>query len=182
VAGRIQPSFSAPDEHIAVWGSLLMTAVGPAAASGSDNVEDYIRMAAAGAERLGRRVHIYQTSFAPATVHMQATYTYAVQREPAKALEAAAKVRPGDLPGTISQGRHLLDVAQAHVDARHDKEATQVLSEAHALAPMWFRHQGIARVLVAELLEQQHRLTRPLRDLAMATDVGGYTPYYRPPE
>jgi hypothetical protein len=178
-ADRIQPPFSAPDKHIAAWGSLLMTAIGPAAAAGSDTIEDYIRLAAAGAERLGRRVQIFQTSFAPATVHMQATYAYAVRREPGKALEAATKLRTGDLPGTISQGRHLLDVAQAHVDARHATEATTVLADAHALAPVWFRHQGVARILVSELLEQQRRLTGPLRELATVTDAGGYAPYYR---
>ncbi|MGH3121347.1 MAG: helix-turn-helix domain-containing protein, partial [Streptosporangiaceae bacterium] len=156
-ADRIEPPFSAPAEHIAAWGSLLMTALGPAAAAGRDTVEDYIRLASAGAERLGRRVRVYQTSFAPATVHMQATYAYAVAREPGRALEAAGRVRPGDLPGTISRGRHLLDVAQAHADARHGTEATAVLAKASALAPVWFRHQGVARVLVSELLEQQHR-------------------------
>lgn len=181
-ADRIEPEMSsAPAEDIAAWGSLLMTALGPAAAAGRDTAEDYIRLASAGAERLGRRVRIYQTSFAPATVHMQATYAYAVRREPAKALEAAGKVRPGDLPGTISQGRHLLDVAQAHVDARHDKAATAVLAEARSLAPVWFRHQGVARVLVSELLERQSRLTRSLRELASATEVSGYAPYYRQP-
>ena len=178
-ADRIQPPFKAPAEHIAAWGSLLMTALGPAAAAGNDTIDGYIRLAAAGAERLGRRVHIYQTSFAPATVHMQATYAYAVQREPAKALAAAGKVHPGDLPGTISRGRHLLDVAQAHVDARHSREATTVLSEARALAPVWFRHQGVARVLVSELLDQQNRLTRPLRELAEATEASGYARYFR---
>ena len=178
-ADRIQPPFSGPDKHIAAWGSLLMTALGPAAAAGRDTVDDYIRLAAAGAERLGRRVPIFQTSFAPATVHMQATYAYAVRREPGKALDAAAKMHPGDLPGTISRGRHLLDVAQAHVDAGHGKEATKVLAQAHGLAPVWFRHQGVARVLVSELLEQQHRLTGPLRELAMATDDGRHAAYYR---
>jgi hypothetical protein len=110
---------------------------------------------------------------------MQATYAYAVRREPGKALEAATKLRPGDLPGTISRGRHLLDVAQAHVDARHGTEATTALANAHALAPVWFRHQGVARILVSELLEQQRRLTGPLRELATVTDAGGYAPYYR---
>lgn len=181
-ADRIEPAFSAPAEHIAAWGSLLMTALGPAAAAGRDTVESYIRLAGAGAERLGRRVRVYQTSFAPATVHMQATYAYAVAREPGKALEAAARVRPGDLPGTISRGRHLLDVAQAHVDARHGADATAALAEAHALAPVWFRHQGVARVLVSELLERQHRLTGPLRELAIATDADGYARYYRQQE
>jgi DNA-binding XRE family transcriptional regulator len=180
-AERIEPPFTAPDEHIAAWGNLLMTAVGPAAAAGSDTVDDYIRLAAAGAERLGHKVRIWQTSFAPASVHMQATYAYAVQRHPGKALESARKIQLGDLPGTISRGRHLLDVAQAHVDANHAQAATKALTDARRLAPAWFRHQGVARILVLELLEQQKRLTRNLRELAAATDADGYARYYRQP-
>jgi hypothetical protein len=180
-AERIEPPFTAPAQHIAAWGNLLMTAVGPAAAAGSDSVDDYIRLAAAGAERVGHRVRIWQTSFAPASVHMQATYAYAVRRDPGKALESARKIQPGDLPGTISRGRHLLDVAQAHVDAGHARAATLVLTEARGLAPAWFRHQGVARLLVSELLERQKRLTRTLRELAAATDAEGYARYYRQP-
>lgn len=178
-ADRIEPHAPVAAGHLAAWGSLLMTALGPAAAAGRDTAGDYIRLAATAADRIGRRVRIFQTSFAPATVHMQATYAYAVRREPAKALKAAGNVRPGDLPGIISRGRHLLDVAQAHLDAHHHQAATATLAEAHSLAPVWFRHQGVARVLVSELLEQQNRLTGPLRELASATQAGGYAPYFR---
>jgi transcriptional regulator with XRE-family HTH domain len=180
VADSIEPSFSAPAEHVAVWGTLLMTALGPAAAAGRE-VSQYIALGSAGAERLGRRVAIYQTSFAPATVHMQACHAYAVTREPARALTAARKISPGDLSG-ISYGRHLLDVAQAHADARHPKAATAVLTQARALAPVWFRHQGIARSLVTDLCEQQKRLSPALRDLSASVDPHWYAPYHRTPQ
>jgi hypothetical protein len=49
------------------------------------------------------------------------------------------------------------------------------------MAPAWFRHQEIARVLVADLLERSTRTPRALRVLAGAADVGGYASYYRPP-
>jgi transcriptional regulator with XRE-family HTH domain len=178
-AARIEPSFTAPELSVAAYGSLLMTALGPAAAAGRD-VDGYIRTASAAAERIGHRVRVWGTSFAAATVHMQATYAYAVQREPAKALKSARRLELADLPGTISRGRHLLDVAQAHVDARHGGAAVAVLSQARQMAPVWFRHQGVARQLVSELLERQQRLTRPLRELAAATDAEGYARYYRP--
>ncbi|HXL19493.1 MAG TPA: XRE family transcriptional regulator, partial [Streptosporangiaceae bacterium] len=51
VADSIEPSFSAPARHVAVWGHLLMTALGPAAAAGRD-VAQYISLASAGAERI----------------------------------------------------------------------------------------------------------------------------------
>jgi transcriptional regulator with XRE-family HTH domain len=177
VADRVEPSFSAPAEHVAVWGHLLMTALAPAAAAGRD-VTDYIALASAGAERLGRKVKIYQTSFAPASVQMQACHAYAVAREPARALTAARKLSPGDLTG-IAYGRHLLDVAQAHADARHPAAATAVLTQARALAPVWFRHQGVARSLVADLCEQQKRLSPALRELATSVDPHWYAPYHR---
>ena len=178
-AARIEPSFTAPELSVAAYGNLLMTALGPAAAAGRD-VDGYIRLAGAAAERIGRRVRVFGTSFAAASVHMQATYAYAVQREPGKALKAARRLELADLPGTISRGRHLLDVAQAHVDARHDGAAVTVLTQARQMAPVWFRHQGVARQLVSELLERQQRLTRPLRELAAATDAEGHARYYRP--
>jgi transcriptional regulator with XRE-family HTH domain len=177
-ASAIEPSFSAPDAHLAVWGNLLMTALAPAAAGGSD-FTSYITLASAAAERLGRKVDIYQTSFGPALVHMQACHAHAVSRDPAKALAAARRLHPGDLEG-IPYGRHLLDVAQAHTDARHSHAATTVLSQARALSPVWFRHQGIARILVNDLCEQQQRLSRPLRDLAVSIDPAWYAPYHRP--
>ena len=177
-AHAIEPAFSAPAEHVAAWGSLLMTALAPAAAAGHD-VSGYITLASSGAERVGGKVRIFNTTFAPANVAMQAVHAYAVLREPAKALQAARKVNPGELPGTIYQGRHLLDIAQAHVDARQGQAATATLTRARTLAPVWFRHQGVARSLVLELCEQQRRLTPALRELATSIDPDGYAPYHR---
>lgn len=104
---------------------------------------------------------------------MQACHAYAVTREPAKALTAARKVGPGDLAG-ISYGRHLLDVAQAHADARHPAAATAVLTQARTVSPVWFRHQGVARFLVTDLCEQQKRLSPALRELAASVDPDWY--------
>ncbi|HEY2575235.1 MAG TPA: helix-turn-helix transcriptional regulator [Streptosporangiaceae bacterium] len=177
-AQQIQPPFTAPPEHLAAWGNLLMTALAPAAAAGHD-ISEYISLAQAAATRLGRRQHIYLTSFGPPSVATQAVHAHAVMRQPAKALKAARAIRPGDLTG-IYQGRHLLDIAQAHTDARHDQTATHTLTHARALAPTWFAHQGIARTLTAELTHRARRLTPELRDLAISTTApGGYTPYHR---
>jgi len=182
VADGIEPSFSAPTKHVAVWGHLLMTALAPAAAAGRD-VTQYIALASAGAERIGRPTKTYlgQSEFGRASVAMQACHAYAVTREPAKALTAARKLSPESLVG-ISYGRHLLDVAQAHTDARHPKAATAVLAQARALAPVWFRHQGIARSLITDLCEQQKRLSPALRELAASVDPYWYAPYHRRPK
>lgn len=178
-AGSIEPSFTAPAGHVAVWGNLLLTALAPAAAADRD-FADYVSLASAAAERIGAPTKTYlgQSAFGRASVAMQACHAYAVTREPAKALAAARKIGPGDLTG-ISYGRHLLDVAQAHTDARHPKAATAVLSPARTLAPVWFRHQGIARSLVSDLYEQQKRLSPALRDLGASVDPHWYAPYHR---
>jgi transcriptional regulator with XRE-family HTH domain len=179
VADRIEPTFSAPAEQVAVYGTLLLTALAPAAAAGRD-VGDYVALASAGAERLGTPTKTYagQSPFGQASVAMQACHAHAVAREPAKALTAARKIHPGDLAG-ISYGRHLLDVAQAHTDARHPAAATAVLAQARAQAPVWFRHQGVARSLIADLVEQQKRLSPALRGLAASVDPHWYAPYHR---
>ncbi|WP_406313336.1 helix-turn-helix domain-containing protein [Streptosporangium sp. NBC_01639] len=169
MAQRIEPSFSAPATHVAVWGNLLMTALAPAAAAGRD-VAEYISLATAGAERLGERVPFYNSSFGPATVAMQATHAYTVRREPDKALKASQRIHPGEVTG-ISYGRHLLDVAQAHFDARRHATAVQRLQEAQALSPVWFRHQGVARSLVREIREEEMRLSPAVRLLVRSLDI-----------
>lgn len=169
MAARVEPTFSADIQRIAAWGNLLMSALAPAAAAKRD-VAEYISLASAGAERLGRRVSLYQTSFGPATVAMQATHAYTVLREPGRALEAAQRVRSGDLTG-ISYGRHLLDVAQAHADAKHRRTSVERLQEARSMSPVWFRHQGVARSLVREIRETETRPSPAIRSLAKALAI-----------
>ena len=169
IAQRIEPSFSSPEAHLAAWGNLLMSALAPAVAAGRDP-GDYLSLAAAGAERLGRRVDVYQTAFGPATVAMQSVHAYAVLQEPGKALKAAGRMRQGDLLG-ISRSRHLLDVAQAHVYARQPRAAVAKLTEAQQRSPVWFRHQGIARSLVAEVREAETRMSPEVRSLARSVGL-----------
>ncbi|MEV4253671.1 helix-turn-helix transcriptional regulator [Spirillospora sp. NPDC049652] len=167
-AAQIEPSFSAPETHLAAWGNLLMTALAPAVAAGKDPA-GYIDMAAAAARRIGHRVDAYQTAFGPASVRMQAVHAWATLKQPGRALEEARGIRPGHLRG-ISYSRHLLDVAQAHVDARQPRAAETRLAEARATSRIWFRHQAIARSLVAEVREITTRPTPTIR--ALATEVG----------
>jgi hypothetical protein len=44
---------------------------------------------------------------------------------------------------------------------------------------VWFRHQGIARTLVTDLVEQNKRLSPALRDLSASVDPDQYAPYHR---
>jgi transcriptional regulator with XRE-family HTH domain len=173
IAERIEPNIArAPLAHLTVWGSLLMTALACAAAGDRpDEARHYIGLARSGAGRFdaGDR-HDYMVNFGLSQVNMQATHAYAVLRKPDVALKAAQGVDPDDL-FSISWGRHLIDVAQAHVDARHLKTAETTLLQAEALSAEWFRHQGPARSLVGELVEETTRLSPTLRRLARSVDV-----------
>lgn len=176
MAARVEPPFRGDDHDIGVWGHLLLTAVAPAAARDRDPKE-YLSLAGAGAERLGRRMFLYSGKpFGPSAVAMQATYGYSVLKKPGKALEAAKQIRPpaaghpGDLDG-ISRGAHLMDVAQAHTDAGHHKTAVRALLEARAVSPVWFRHQRVARDAVAEIRERERRLSPEVKSLARSLDI-----------
>ncbi len=169
IAERIEPRFSqATPEHLVVWGGLVLWAMAAAVEGAqADTAAQYISLSRVGAARLDRDRHDYEVNFGPTQVAMQTTYAYATLGEPDRALAAARDVRREDL-FTISYGRHLLDVAQAHVDQRHDDAAVEVLQEAKTLAPVWFRHQPPASSLVGQIRERKTRPSAALRDLIAA--------------
>lgn len=169
MADRVEPSFRGDDLEIGVWGSLLTTTIAPAVAMERDPGEA-LSLARAGAERLGRRVPVYYSSFAPATVAMQGTYGYSTLGKPAQALEASRRIKPGDLEG-ISWGAHLMDVARAQLDSGHRRAATRTLLEARSVSPVWFRHQRVARTATTEIRDQERRLTPETRTLVKALSL-----------
>ena len=57
--------------------------------------------------------------------------------------------------------------------------ATATLTRARSMAPVWFRHQGVARSLVLELCEQQRRLSPARRELTTSIDPNGCAAYHR---
>jgi transcriptional regulator with XRE-family HTH domain len=170
MAERIEPPFRGSELQLAIWGHLLLTAVAPAVAQEHDPGE-YLSLAGAGAERIGQRISLYSKKpFATSAVAMQATYGYSVLGKPKKALDAAKRIHPGDLEG-ISWGAHLMDVAQAHLDSGNRRTAATTLLEARDVSPVWFRHQGIARSITAELRERERRLSPETRTLVQALDL-----------
>jgi transcriptional regulator with XRE-family HTH domain len=173
VADRIEPNVTRdPLPHLTAWGALLLTAVASAAAGErAGEVGEYIGLARVGAARFehGDR-HDYQVNFGQTQVAMQATHAYAMLRKPDKALKESGGVDRADLY-EISWGRHLIDVAQAHIDARHHRAAETTLLEAESVSAEWFRHQGPARAMVGELVREATRLSAPLRRLSRTVDA-----------
>jgi hypothetical protein len=127
-------------------------------------------MASAGAERIGRLVSAYQTTFGSSKVAVNATHAYAMAGKTGDALAEARKVRADDLP-PIAYGHHLLDLAQAHIDARRFRAAEARLAEAHNLSSVWFRHQHLAVTLVGETRSAQTRTSSTIRALARAVGI-----------
>ncbi|GAA1265722.1 hypothetical protein GCM10009677_17300 [Sphaerisporangium rubeum] len=168
VAARIEPSFSAPVPHVATWGNLLISAIDTAAIAGKD-VSGYVSLASAGAERIGRVVTAYRTTFGSSKVAANAVHAFTMHKRPGEALKAARKVRTEELP-RIAYGHHLLDLAQAYTDMRHFSSAEQRLDLARSLSPVWFRHQLAAHSIVADVREQQTRPSATIRRLAR--DIG----------
>lgn len=172
IAERVEPVMSkATPEHLTVWGGLLLTAQAPAAAAGRTGaVREYLSLARTAAVQFTRDRLDYQMNFGRTQVAMQSCYAYSTLREPDKALRSASGVRRQDLR-PISYGAHLLDVAHAQYDARQQRAAIGTLTMAREGREVWFRHQGIARTLVADLIESQRRLSPELRSLARAVAV-----------
>jgi transcriptional regulator with XRE-family HTH domain len=173
IAERIEPTMSkATLPHLTVWGALVLWAMASAAAGGrKDTAIDCIGLArsAAGRFEQGDR-HDYETNFGPTQVAMQSVHAYAMLGEPSKALKAAGGVDRAHLR-VISWGRHLIDVAQAQVETGNMGAAESSLLEAEGVSTEWFRHQGPARSLVSELVEDSRRLSPSLRRLAKSAGV-----------
>lgn len=171
-AARIEPRMSqATPEHLTVYGSLLLTAVAPAAtASRAADVDTYLGLARSAAGPVAHDRHDYWTSFGPTQVAMQATYANAVLGRPGKALKAAEGVHRADLL-PISWGAHHLDKAQALATdnkAEGNRRAALALKAAYDVSPQWFRHQGLARSLTRELAYRKTRAGEPLSTLMAA--------------
>lgn len=173
IAEKIEPSMSrATLPHLTVWGGLVLWAMAAAVAGGRKAAAiDCIGLARSAAGRFedGDRLD-YQVNFGMTQVAMQTVHAYAVLREPAKALKAAPGVDRAQLQ-TISWGRHLIDVAQAQVDARDLRGAERTLTAAEGMSSEWFRHQGPARSLVGDLVAESRRLSPNLRRLAASARV-----------
>jgi transcriptional regulator with XRE-family HTH domain len=172
IAARIEPSISqATLPQLTVWGGLVLWAMAAAAAGGRrDAALECVGLARSAAGRFEHDRLDYQMNFGRNQVAMQEVHTYAMVGEPGRALDAAGAVRREGLRD-ISWCRHLIDVAQAQVDARDYRSAEATLHTAEGQASEWFRHQGPARELVHELVHESRRLSPGLRHLARAARI-----------
>jgi hypothetical protein len=97
----------------------------------------------------------------------------AVVQEDYSGALATARSMPTDarLP-LASRARHLADVALAQLRLGYGGRALNTILSMEQMAPDWIAYQSLPRQIVAELVEQERRVSPPLRELAIR--LGAY--------
>ncbi|MFI6500221.1 helix-turn-helix domain-containing protein [Nonomuraea typhae] len=170
-ADAIEPRLSkATDTEIAAWGWLLLR--GSAAAirdNRSDEAEDMMRLALAGAVRIGREhgdYHEYFTTFGPATVQMKRVENAIVDADPARALRLSVQVPKTLRVTSNNRNRHMLDVANAHVMMHEYNEALSMLWRLKNEAAEWLPNQQYVRDILSTITDKRRTLTAEMREMA----------------
>jgi transcriptional regulator with XRE-family HTH domain len=179
MAERIEPKLGhARPEHVAVWGSLLVSgAVAAARQEQADTADDLLSLAEAAATRLdatGSAVRRdYETPFGLPQVIMQQVDVSLVTGRPGPALDIARRMPPDAPLPLAAKARHLADKAAAQAALGRDREATDTLLTIERDAPNWIVYQSYPRTICRELVERERRVRTPrLRGLAERLGVG----------
>jgi transcriptional regulator with XRE-family HTH domain len=172
-ADEIEPRVSrASRVELGVWGRLLVRASSAAARNNRPNeAREMLRLARTAGAALGggTAAHPYGWGrFNWSTVALQAVENHVVARRPDRVLGLAARIASSsDTMTSNTRWRHHLDVAQAHTQLGHGREAVEVLAQIHSQAPEWLRHQQMAVTIFQDALRSAgRRLTSRQRDLA----------------
>ncbi|WP_433568020.1 hypothetical protein ACQP1O_23710 [Nocardia sp. CA-151230] len=170
-ADRIEPRMSrASERELSTWGWLLLR--GSAAAirdNRPDDAGDMMRFAQAAAVAVEREPAVYQdywTSFGPATVAMKRVENAVIDDRPDLALRLARDVPAGLRPTSDNRNRHLLDVAQAHMDLHRADPALDILLQLSREAGPWLIEQRLAKDLLARMIGKRRTLSHDMRALA----------------
>lgn len=172
-ATSIEPTGDVPPEHLSAFGSLLITAATAAGrARRVDEARDLMRTAGDVAARIGHDRDDYETAFGPSQVIMQTVDVHVVTENYTTALDVA-KTMPRDaaLP-LASTARHLADRAYALARLGHDQKALDTLLTMEKMAPDWAKYQTLPRLVLSELIENQHRRVRTSSLFGLASRLG----------
>lgn len=167
-AETVEPRGDVSDSQLALHGILAVTAATAAARSRRrDSANDLLGVARAAATRLGYERRDHQTSFGVDKVGMLEVDVRVVQDDFAGALTAAKRLpRDAALPLAV-RARHLADIALSQLRLGRDDRALTTVLTMEQLAPQWIVHQPLPRQIVAELVENERRVSAPLRELAL---------------
>lgn len=178
-AEDVEPRISrATEAELTVWGGLQLR-LGAAAVRDNRPQEaaDALRLAQIaairlGGERLGGPDHLRH--FGPVTVTHQRAEHASIQNRPDRVLrlhEVVRVWRPAQGGGSSGRCRHLLDVANAHLNTHDDAACMAILHRIYDRAPQWLVAQRYAQDILGRVVAQRRTLTPEMRDLADSVGV-----------
>lgn len=176
-AEAIEPRIrTASPNHVAVWGSLLVSGAVAAAREGDpEQADDILNLAELAARRLealpDKTTSPYERNFGRELVAMQGVDIAVVTGRPALALKLSGQMPPMQALPLAARARHSADRAYAQVQLGRSTEAEATLMAIEREAPRWMHYQPYPRTIVRELWEQNRRRTRGLRGLADRLNV-----------
>ncbi|MGW5386926.1 helix-turn-helix domain-containing protein [Nocardia sp. NPDC003963] len=172
-ASSIEPIGAVSEEHLAVYGSLVLQ--GATAAGRQQQAQAALDIADAAREvasRLPGDTKHYECNFGPSQVVMQCVDVNVSSERYPEAIEAA-KAMPGggEALAQVSRARHLLDRATAFARMGERQRALDLLLTAERIGgPDWVRYQTLLKQVVGELREKE-RQHSALRGLAQRAGV-----------
>ncbi|REH18050.1 transcriptional regulator with XRE-family HTH domain [Kutzneria buriramensis] len=166
-ARGIEPAGDAPLGQLTAYGLLTVTAATAAArAELPGDTEELLAVAGETAGRVGYERSEHQSVFGPAKVVMLKTDCAVVLENYDTALDIARTLpREAPLP-LATRARHLADVALCQTRTGQGKDALTTLLTMEDMAPDWLPYQSLPKQVVAELVDQQRQVDRPLLELA----------------
>ncbi|HEY9418359.1 MAG TPA: helix-turn-helix transcriptional regulator [Pseudonocardia sp.] len=166
-AASIEPTGNVGEDHLAVYGSLVLQ--GATAAGREQRVQDALDIAAEAkdiASRLSGDTKHYECNYGPSQVVMQ-TVDINVSSERYPEAIQAAKAMPDRGSGLtpVSQARHLLDQAAAYTRIGQPDRALSMLLTAERIGGEdWVKYQTLLKQVIGELRAKERSST--LRGLA----------------
>ncbi|ONM48137.1 helix-turn-helix domain-containing protein [Nocardia donostiensis] len=171
-AASVEPTGEVSEEHLAVYGSLVLQ--GATAAGRDQRVRDALDIAGEAQEvasRLPGDTKHYECNFGPSQVVMQTVDINVSSERYSEALKSA-KAMPNHGEGLtqVSRARHLLDQATALTQTGQHQRALDMLLTAERIGGSdWVKYQTLLKQVVEELLEKERH--NSLRGLAHRAGV-----------
>ncbi|WP_276514536.1 helix-turn-helix domain-containing protein [Nocardia huaxiensis] len=106
------------------------------------------------AQQLGPTYRHVQTSFSQPVMAAHATTLGVELRQPGEALRAARSIDADRIVSVPRRGRHLIEVARAHMQRDEDTAALTMLVKSERTAPETIRYNGFARDMLRDLLKK----------------------------
>ncbi|MGW7082217.1 helix-turn-helix domain-containing protein [Streptomyces sp. NPDC054871] len=167
-AATMQPDLArADDEHLSVYGTLLLTgAMAAARAEDRATTQTFLREADETAQRLGADANHLWTAFGPTNVAIHCVATAGELGDIQIAADLGPRIDTSGLP-VERRVRHSLEVARALSSWNRTDDALAALLDAEQIAPEQVRHHYLSRELVIGWIRgTRGRPSQPVADLA----------------